>query len=63
MNGRAGSVGMGQRHECAPDRNAECNTLERQPRGGILGRAIRNQQLWLTLGYFAVLLLLARAYA
>lgn len=31
--------------------------------GGILARAIRSQQLWLTVGYFAVLLLLARAYA
>lgn len=33
------------------------------PFGGIVARAIRSQQLWLTLGYFAVLLLLARAYA
>ena len=62
MNGRDSSVATGQSHDCAPDRNAECNPLERQPQGGILGRAIRNQQLWLTLGYFAVLLLLARAY-
>jgi hypothetical protein len=31
--------------------------------GGIVARAIRSQQLWLTVGYFAVLLLLARAYA
>ena len=30
---------------------------------GIVSRAIRSHQLWLTLGYFAVLLLLARAYA
>ena len=33
------------------------------PFGGILVRAIRSQQLWLTVGYFAALLLLARAYA
>ena len=31
--------------------------------GGILTRAIRSQQLWLTVGYVAALLLLARAYA
>lgn len=31
--------------------------------GGILARAIRSHQLWLTVGYFAALLLLARAYA
>jgi hypothetical protein len=31
--------------------------------GGTLARALRSQQLWLTVGYFAVLLLLARAYA
>jgi hypothetical protein len=31
--------------------------------GGTLARAIRSQQLWLTVAYFAVLLLLARAYA
>jgi hypothetical protein len=31
--------------------------------GGILSRAIRSHQLWLTVGYFAALLLLARAYA
>lgn len=31
--------------------------------GGIVARAIRSHQLWLTVGYFAVLLLLARAYA
>jgi hypothetical protein len=37
--------------------------LEGHPLGGILARAIRSHQLWLTLGYFAVLLLLARAYA
>ena len=33
------------------------------PFGGILARAIRSHQLWLTVGYFAALLLLARAYA
>ena len=31
--------------------------------GGIVARAIRSHQLWLTVGYFAALLLLARAYA
>ena len=31
--------------------------------GGIVARAIRSHQLWLTLGYFFILLLLARAYA
>jgi hypothetical protein len=31
--------------------------------GGIVARAIRSHQLWLTIGYVAVLLLLARAYA
>jgi hypothetical protein len=31
--------------------------------GGIVARAIRSQQLWLTVGYFFILLLLARAYA
>jgi hypothetical protein len=31
--------------------------------GGIVARAIRSHQLWLTVGYFAVLLLLARAYS
>ena len=31
--------------------------------GGIVTRAIRSHQLWLTVGYFFILLLLARAYA
>jgi hypothetical protein len=31
--------------------------------GGLVTRAIRSHQLWLTLGYFFILLLLARAYA
>ena len=31
--------------------------------GGIVTRAIRSHQFWLTLGYFFILLLLARAYA
>jgi hypothetical protein len=30
---------------------------------GIVARAIRSHQLWLTLGYFAILFLLVRAYA
>jgi hypothetical protein len=30
---------------------------------GVVARAIRSHQLWLTVGYFAVLLLLAQAYA
>jgi hypothetical protein len=30
---------------------------------GILARAIRSHQLWLTVGYVTILLLLARAYA
>lgn len=38
-------------------------TVEAASLGGILARAIRSQQLWLTVGYFAVLLLLARAYS
>jgi hypothetical protein len=33
------------------------------PFGGLVARAIRSQQLWLTVGYFAALLLLARAYS
>lgn len=37
--------------------------IEAVPLGGFVARAIRSQQLWLTLGYFAVLLLLARVYA
>ncbi|MEB2346015.1 MAG: hypothetical protein OZ948_14900 [Deltaproteobacteria bacterium] len=37
--------------------------IEAAPVGGIVVRAIRSQQLWLTVGYFAVLLLLARAYS
>ena len=36
--------------------------LEPSPEG-LVTRAIRSHQLWLTLGYFAVLLLLAQAYA
>jgi hypothetical protein len=31
--------------------------------GGIVSRAIRSHQLWLTVAYVAMLLLLARAYA
>jgi hypothetical protein len=31
--------------------------------GGTVSRAIRSRPLWLTLGYFGILLLLARAYA
>jgi hypothetical protein len=37
--------------------------VDATPLGGIVSRAIRSQQLWLTVGYFAVLLLLARAYS
>jgi hypothetical protein len=31
--------------------------------GGIVTRAIRSHQLWLTVAYVAIMLLLARAYA
>jgi len=37
--------------------------IEAVPLGGTLARAIRSQQLWLTVAYFAALLLLARAYS
>ncbi len=63
MNRHGSRRAPGRFRASSPDRNAEESALEQQPRGGILGRAIRNQQLWLTFGYFAVLLLLARAYA
>jgi len=63
VDARDGSVSIGQSDDCARDRNAERNALECRLRGGISGRAIRSRPLWLTLGYFAVLLLIARAYA
>jgi hypothetical protein len=53
MNGR----------ETGLDVELEEQVLEAAPVGGIVVRAIRSQQLWLTVGYFAVLLLLARAYS
>lgn len=37
--------------------------IEGAPFAGLLTRAIRSPQLWLTLGYFAALLLLVRAYS
>ncbi len=56
----SGSGGIGAlASDPAPARSA----LGGKPRGGILGRALRSQPLWLTLGYFAVLLLLAHVYA
>lgn len=63
MNGHGGARTPGRFRDRAPDRNAERTALGRQLRGGILGRAIRSRQLWLTFGYFAVLLVLARAYS
>jgi len=45
------------------DGAAETGATLEGPLGGIVARAIRSHQLWLTVGYFAVLLLLARAYA
>ena len=63
MKGHGGtrvSEGIG---DGAPESDAERSALGTTPRGGILGRALRNQQMWLTVGYFAVLLLLARVYA
>jgi hypothetical protein len=50
--------------EAALDAGSEADeALAAHPLGGIVARAIRSHQLWLTVGYFAVLLLLARAYA
>ena len=37
--------------------------IDAAPFGGLLARAVRSQQLWLTVGYFAALLLLVRAYS
>lgn len=48
-------LGRAAAHERRPERALHA--------GGIVTRAIRSHQLWLTVGYFAALLLLARAYA
>jgi hypothetical protein len=63
MSGNGGPRASEAHGESSADPNSDASELGRKLRGGILRRAIRNQQLWLTLGYFAVLLLLARAYA
>jgi hypothetical protein len=47
----------------APDDGPQDGATLAENLGGIVSRAIRSRQLWLTAGYFAVLLLLARAYA
>ncbi len=63
MKEDGGARASGRIGDRAPEPDSERASLGTEPRGEILGRAIRNQQMWLTVGYFAVLLLLARVYA
>jgi hypothetical protein len=50
----------GVHHEA---RHSYAQGLSARNLGGVVSRAIRSHQLWLTVAYFAILLLLARAYA
>lgn len=66
MNGQDRAHGLEQGFDpglAGGDLGLADRTLGANSLGGIVARAIRSHQLWLTVGYFAVLLLLARAYA
>jgi len=60
---RAHALEVGLGTTAGPEPGLDGRAIEAVSLGGILARAIRSQQLWLTVGYFAVLLLLARAYS
>jgi len=60
---RAHALQAGLGTTTGPEPGLDGRAIEAVSLGGIVARAIRSQQLWLTVGYFAVLLLLARAYS